>query len=86
LTAIPDRVRAFLEDLTTDALEERVIEYTIREVHNGRPLTEVLNDPYVRNRLNEKKIADVLENAEVIEALEAAIADAFKSGGGLDIL
>ena len=51
----------------------------IREVHNGRRLMEVIDDPYVRNRLNDEKRAEVLENPEVIEALEEEIRTAFQA-------
>jgi len=50
-----------------------VIEYVIREVHNGRRLMEVIDDPYVRNRLNEQKRIEVFENPEVVDALEEEI-------------
>jgi hypothetical protein len=72
-------IRAFLKELATDELEERVIEYVVREVGNGRKLEEALNDPYVRNRLSEEKLRHVLENPEVITAVEAGITSAFKS-------
>lgn len=71
--AISDSVRQFFDDLTTDVVEERVVEYVVREVHNGRRLSEVINDPYVRNRLNDEKRAAVLENVEVVDALEQEI-------------
>ena len=71
--------RALLNDLATDAVEERVVEYVIREVHNGRRLTEALTDPYVKNRLSEERLAKVLENPEVVTALEEQIAQSFKS-------
>jgi hypothetical protein len=73
VASINDRLREFFDDVTTDALEERVIEYIIREVHNGRRLAEVVDDPYVRNRLNDDRRAGILENPEIIEALEQEI-------------
>ena len=78
-SSINERMKQFLEDLTVDPIEERVIEYVIREVHNGRHLMEVMNDPYVRNRLSDAKREGVLENAEVIEALEEEIHSAFQT-------
>jgi hypothetical protein len=71
--SISERVSQFFADITTDAEQERVIEYVIREVHKGRRLMEVINDPYVRNRMNEDRRAEVFESPEVIEALEAEI-------------
>jgi xanthine/CO dehydrogenase XdhC/CoxF family maturation factor len=68
-----ERVNQFFADITTDAEQERVIEYVIREVHKGRRLMEVIDDPYVRNRMNDDRRAEVFESPEVIEALEAEI-------------
>lgn len=75
---INERIMQFFDDIATDALEERVIEYVVREVHSGRRLMEVIDDPYVRNRLNEDKRSAVLENTEVIEALEQEIKSSMK--------
>ena len=76
---INDRMKQFFAELTADPVEERVIEYVIREVHNGRRLMEVMDDPYVRNRLNEAKREEVLESSEVIDALEEEIHSAFQA-------
>lgn len=77
MTTVSDSIRKFFDDLATDPMEERVIEYVIREVHEGRTLSEVMNDPYVRNRLNDSKRAEVLENPEIIEAIESEIKASF---------
>ena len=73
MPSINDRVKQFFVDITTDAESERVIEYVIREVHKGRRLMEVIEDPYVRNRMNDDRRAEVFESPEVIDALEAEI-------------
>jgi hypothetical protein len=78
-SSINERMKQFFADITSDPVEDRVVEYVIREVHNGRRLMEVMEDPYVRNRLSEAKRTDVLENAEVIEALEEEIHSAFQA-------
>jgi hypothetical protein len=72
-SSINDRIKKFFEDLASDPIEERVVEYVIREVHNGRHLMEVINDPYVKNRLNEEKTHAIFENPEVVDALESEI-------------
>ncbi|MDZ4169452.1 MAG: hypothetical protein U1E26_07330 [Coriobacteriia bacterium] len=81
MSTINERLKSFLDDVTTDAVEERVIEYTIREVHNGRRLMEVIDDPYVRNRLNDQKRAEILENPEIVDALESEIRAAMTNTG-----
>ena len=78
-SSVNERLKQFLEDLTTDPVEERVVEYVIREVHNGRTLMDAINDPYVRNRLNDEKREELLQNPEVIEALEQEIQSAFQA-------
>ena len=78
MASIQEKLQEFLDDMATDAVEERVVEYVIREVHNGRKLSEALHDPYVRNRLSEERMQHVLEDPEVIGALEAQIAESFQ--------
>jgi len=73
VTTMNDRIKRFFDEMTTDAIEERVIEYVIREVHNGRRLMEVIEDPYVRNRLTDGKREEILENSEIVDALELEI-------------
>jgi hypothetical protein len=55
-----------------------VVEYVIREVRNGRKMTEVLNDPYVKNRFDPDKVMHVLENPEIAAAIEEQISTAFQ--------
>ena len=76
--SISEKLQEFMDDLAHDAVEERVVEYVIREVHNGRKLSEALADPYVKNRLSDEKLARVLENPEVVDALEEQIASSFQ--------
>lgn len=78
MASLSESIRAFLEELSVDELEERVVEYVVREVGNGRRLSEALHDPFVRNRLSDEKVARVLEKPEVIAALERSITSAFE--------
>jgi hypothetical protein len=79
LAGLAESIRAFLKGLSTDELEERVVEYVVREVGNGRRLRDALRDPFVRNRLSDEKLASVLEKPEVMGAVERSITDAFES-------
>ena len=49
--------------------EKQVATYILREHRRGRSLDVIVEDPYVRNRCNEKEIARVLESPEVVHAL-----------------
>jgi hypothetical protein len=49
--------------------EERVAAYVIREHERGRSLAEILDDPYVRNRLTPQQRARLLDRPDVIRAI-----------------
>jgi hypothetical protein len=51
--------------------EDRLAAYVIREHGRGRSLTEILEDPYVRNRSTEQQRARLLERPDVIRAVGA---------------
>jgi hypothetical protein len=49
--------------------EDRVVAYLLREHGRGRPLGEVLDDPYVKNRLTPLQRERILERPEIIHAI-----------------
>jgi hypothetical protein len=49
--------------------EDRVSAYIVREHERGRPLKEILEDPYIRNRCTEQELARILDQPELIHAL-----------------
>jgi hypothetical protein len=49
--------------------EDRIAQYVIREHHQGRPLSEILQDHYVTNRLSPDQIRRLLERHDVIRAV-----------------
>jgi hypothetical protein len=56
--------------------EQHLTLYILREVRRGRPLSDVLADPYVLNRTTEEQRKRLLDRPELIEAIgEEAIAD-----------
>jgi hypothetical protein len=71
------RFRSFLRNpfsflFTGSSKDERIAAYVIREHDRGRRLSEILEDPYIRNRATERELARLLERPEVIEALGRA--------------
>ena len=57
--------------------EERIAQYVIREHHRGRPLAEILEDPYVTNRCTPEQIERLLDRPDIVHALgEDLVADA----------
>lgn len=76
---VTEAVRKLLEDLSEDVAEERVVQYLIREVGSGRKASAVLDDPFVRNRLSEERIAHVLENPAVLDVIERDIRSSYQS-------
>ena len=68
------RLSAFLRNpfsflFTRSGKEQRVATYVIREHERGRPLHDILEDAYVRNRCNDRELARLLDRPEVVHAL-----------------
>ena len=59
--------------------EERVAQYVIREHDRGRPLSEILEDKYVVNRLSPEQRKRLLDRPEVVQAVGRDIAEATKA-------
>ena len=49
--------------------ERFLVSYVLREHDQGRPLAEILDDPYVRNRSTPQERARLLDAPEVVAAL-----------------
>jgi hypothetical protein len=58
--------------------EDYLVHYVIRECAGGRPLAEVLNDRYVRNRSTAEQQARLLDRPEVVSALGAGAIEVLK--------
>ena len=71
-------IARFFEEMSENVLEERVVQYIIRELKNRRKLSSILKDPYITNRIPEEKISKILANKEIIEALEQEIQKTFE--------
>jgi hypothetical protein len=48
---------------------DRLATYVLREHERGRPLAEILEDPYVKNRTTEEQRARLLDNPDIVRAL-----------------
>jgi hypothetical protein len=74
-----ERLTAFLRNpfsflFASKGAEERVAVYIVREHKRGRDLSDILDDPFVRNRCSDREVARVLERPEVIHAIGDDIA------------
>ena len=54
---------------TRSRAETAVAEYVVREHHRGRALSEILDDPYVKNRCSREQIERLLDRPEVVHAI-----------------
>ncbi len=52
------------------AKHKRLVEYVIRQVGTERHLAEILEDPYVTNRLSPLERRALLEEPEIIDAVQ----------------
>jgi hypothetical protein len=61
-------------------IEDRVAAYVIREHARGRSIDEILEDPYVRNRLSEHQQKRLLDRADIIQAVGRDTLASFQGG------
>ena len=54
---------------TRSSGEDRIAAYVIREHERGRPLAEILDDPYIKNRTTPQERERLLDRPEVVRAL-----------------
>jgi hypothetical protein len=59
--------------------QDRVTSYVLREHARGRDLAEILEDPYLKNRLTPNERARLLDRPEIIRALGEDVAQAAKT-------
>ncbi|MDP1809368.1 MAG: hypothetical protein Q8L35_07535 [Actinomycetota bacterium] len=71
-------IQRFFEEMQVDVVEERVVNYILKELHLGRKLSVIIQDPYVKNRVDEDRLGQMLENKEIISAVEEELEAAFK--------
>jgi hypothetical protein len=64
---------------TRSTREERLGAYVLREHARGRSLTEILDDPYVRNRTTPQERARLLDRPEIIHALGEGTVEAART-------
>jgi hypothetical protein len=58
----------------------RLARYVLREHGRGRPLAEILDDPYVRNRATSEERARLLEQPAVVAALGDSALEELRRG------
>ncbi len=67
---------------TRSSGEDRIAAYVIREHERGRPLAEILDDPYIKNRTTPGERERLLDRPEVIRALGRDTVETAKQQGG----
>ena len=65
---------------TRSSGEDRIAAYVIREHERGRPLSEILDDPYIKNRTTPSERERLLDRHEVIRALGRDVVESAKEG------
>lgn len=64
--SIQEEIRKMVGD--GSAKHKRLIEYAVRQLHQGRGLDHVLEDPYVTNRTTPLQRRALLDEPEVVAA------------------
>ena len=79
MARLSDLLRSLFSFLSTGSQrEDRVAAYILREHDRGRPLAEILDDAYVRNRCSPEQTARLLERPDVIKALGDDVVESAK--------
>jgi hypothetical protein len=78
------RLRGFFRNpfsglFARSAREDRLAAYVIREHDRGRPLADILEDPYLRNRATPQERARLLDNPDLIRAIGEDLVGAARS-------
>jgi hypothetical protein len=70
-------IKETIHGLITDesARHKRLIEYVTGQLAQGRSLTDVVNDPYITNRLNPMERRALVEEPKIVEAAQADALD-----------
>jgi hypothetical protein len=82
------RLAAFLQNpfsflFARSSAEERVAAYVLREHARGRMLNEILQDPFVQNRLTPEQQRRMLDRPELVRALGEQDLDAARQMLGM---
>jgi hypothetical protein len=61
--------------------EQFLVRYVLREHTRGRPLAEIFEDPYVRNRSTSQERARLFEHPEVVAAVGQNVLEELRRSG-----
>lgn len=74
---ISESLRRFFDELPQNLIEQNVVDHIVREVDDGRLLEDILNDPYVKNRLTDSARTAIFDNPDIAEAVAREVRDSF---------
>ena len=75
------RLSNFLRNLfARSGQEDRIATYVIREHQRGRPLAEILDDPYIRNRTTPQERERLLDRPEIVRAIGDDVISSSRGG------
>lgn len=74
-------IKETIHDLITDesAKHKRLIEYVTGQLQQGRSLSEIVEDPYVTNRLNPMERRALVEEPQIVEAAQNEALDELRA-------
>lgn len=81
---MPEEKRSFWARLFSSsrrsAREEKVLEYLVHRMNEGVPLSEAVEEEYIRRNLSRSQIEDIKSDPRLIEAARQRMQEAFESG------
>ena len=76
--SVTDGLRSLFDSIGENTNKKRVIDYISDEIEQGRTIKDILTDPYVKNRVPEEALVDLLGDPDIIDAVSAEVREAFQ--------
>lgn len=75
----PKKRKSLFSGLFGSQSSDLLVEHVLREVKAGRGLADILEDPYIRNRADERQRRALLDDPRVTEAVSVGVLNNLRS-------
>ncbi len=76
---IADSFKNFFESFDANNLEDTIVDYIVNQIDEGKVLSEIMDSPFVKNRINDAQRDQILNNPEIAQATLDEVKEVFNS-------
>lgn len=76
---IADQFKSFVESFNDNNIEDTVVDYILKQIDEGKILSDILDSPFVKNRLNESQRDQILNNPDIAQATLEEVKEVFNT-------